>query len=293
MQMKSTESINSGAEPTDMTMKRRYQPLGSLLLRVSLGLLVALTTVTDALSATLYESSVQKLQARTAGVPPREFSFVVMGDSRDNEPVFRKALSLAKSLSPLFILHGGDYSATGSGKETARFLEILREEVPEIPFFVVLGNHEQRRLFQQEVALPDFTVDIPGLDFRLVAVDNSGNALGAAKLDYLGQQLDGARRLTFVAMHVPPQTGRWNWHVFRDGADELIRLLGERKVTMAFYSHVHLFDRDVVNGVSSIITGGAGAPLVRNGFPGAAVHHLVLVTVKNGKVSAVMKRVPQ
>ena len=60
---------------------------------------------------------------------------------------------------------------------------------------------------------------------------------------------------------------------------------------MAFYFHVHLYDRDEIEGVPSIITAGAGAPLVKDGFPGEPVYHITVGRVKNGAVTTEMVRV--
>ena len=60
------------------------------------------------------------------------------------------------------------------------------------------------------------------------------------------------------------------------------------KVAAAFYGHVHLYDRDVLDGVEQIITGGAGAPLITSGFPGSPLHHIIVVQVKDGAVSCRM-----
>ena len=106
---------------------------------------------------------------------------------------------------------------------------------------------------------------------------------------YLRRQLTLRSPLAFVAMHTPPRTERWNWHTFSEGAPELIRLLADEGVTMAFFSHVHQFDRDMIGGVPAIISGGSGAPLVgRERFPGEPVHHLVVVRVRKGIAIAEM-----
>jgi hypothetical protein len=86
-------------------------------------------------------------------------------------------------------------------------------------------------------------------------------------------------------MHVPPKTGRWSWHTFTEGADDLRAILAKGRVQGAFFSHVHLFDRSEFGGVPAFITGGAGAPLVTTGFPGEPVYHILVVRVKNGKAS--------
>jgi hypothetical protein len=233
----------------------------------------------------LYERSMALFRAAEPKANPQDYSFVVLGDSRDGDAVFRKTLKLAKSYHPLFILHGGDYSPRGGEVETANFLSIVKETVPEIPLFVVMGNHESCNVFGREIGPVDFTVQSAKLGFAVVVVDDSSNVLGPSQIAYLRSRLSAAPAIRFVAMHVPPRTERWTWHTFTEGSQELKSILAEDKVTLAFFSHVHLFATGTYGGVPAVITGGAGAPLVTDGFPGDPIYHFVLVQVKNGKVT--------
>ena len=244
-------------------------------------------------ATTLYQQSLEKLKARVEQASPGDYTFVVLGDSRDDDAVFKKALTLARSFKPLFILHGGDYSGTGSARETDHFLSLVKGSIPDIPIFVVMGNHENRKVFADKIGPLDFTLESARLNLKLVVVDNSDYKLKVAEQAYLHNRLAGKRENSFVAMHVPPKTARWNWHTFSEGATELEKLLAENGVKAAFYAHVHLYDRDVISGVPSIITGGAGAPLVRLLFPGDPVYHIVVVKVKNGKVTTEMVKLAE
>jgi 3',5'-cyclic AMP phosphodiesterase CpdA len=250
--------------------------------------LVLLFWSANAQAATLYERSVEKLQAGIERVSPADYTFVVLGDSRDNDGVFKKALALAKTYNPLFILHGGDYSNKGSDRETDNFLAMVDGIVPEVPFFVVIGNHENRTVFAERIGPFNFTLDSARLKLRVIAVDNENYLLKDPELEYLNRQLAAKRKNTFVAMHIPPRTERWNRHTFSAGAAELENVLAKNAVTLAFYFHVHLYDRDVIKGVPSIITAGAGAPLAVFGLPGEPVYHIVVVRVKDGSVTTEM-----
>jgi 3',5'-cyclic-AMP phosphodiesterase len=242
-------------------------------------------------AASLYERSLEKFQAGIEHVSPADFTFVVLGDNRGNDGIFKKALALAKSYNPLFILHGGDYSDNGSDKETDHFLALVNDDIPDVPLFVVIGNHERRKVFAEKIGPSNFSLDSARLKLKVIAVDNAGYALKIHERNYLSSQLAGKRENTFVAMHIPPKTERWNWHTFSDGAAELENVLAENGVKVAFYFHIHLYDRDEIKGVPSIITAGAGAPLVPLGFPGEPVYHIVLVRVKNGTVTTEMVKV--
>ena len=242
-------------------------------------------------AASLYERSLEKFQAGIEHVSPADFTFVVLGDNRGNDGIFKKALALAKSYNPLFILHGGDYSDNGSDKETDHFLALVNDGIPDVPLFVVIGNHERRKVFAEKIGPSNFSLDSARLKLKVIAVDNAGYALKIPERNYLGSQLTAKRENTFVAMHIPPKTERWNWHTFSDGAAELENVLAENGVKVAFYFHIHLYARDEIKGVPSIITAGAGAPLVPLGFPGEPVYHIVLVRVKNGTVTTEMVKV--
>jgi Icc protein len=258
---------------------------------ISFAAMLFLAWAVNAYAATLYERSLEKLQVGMEHVSPADYTFVVLGDSRENDSIFKKTLALAKTYDPLFILHGGDYSNKGSDKETDDFLAMVNGIVPQVPFFVVFGNHENRKVFTERIGPFNSTLDSARLKLKVIAVDNANYVLKISELDYLKSQLAAKRENTFVAMHIPPKTQRWSWHTFSDGAEELENALAEHGVKLAFYFHVHLYDRDIINGVPSIITAGAGAPLGRFGFPGEPVYHIVVVRVKNGTVTTEMVKV--
>ena len=97
--------------------------------------------------------------------------------------------------------------------------------------------------------------------------------------------------LKFVFMHIPPQTHKWiDSHTFTKGADAYLQVLSTRNVDGAFYGHYHLYDEDMISGTRHIITGGAGAPLVRLYF-GDPSYHFVVVTLSDGKVTTEKVRI--
>lgn len=234
---------------------------------------------------TLYERSSFLLEAKALQALADDYSFVVMGDSRDGDRTFLKVLALARSYNPLFILHAGDYSNKGSEAETANFLSLLRRSVPELPVFVVVGNHEERGVFAKEVGPLNFTLEVPRLGLKLVALDNADSALRPAEQERLRRELASLPATAFVAMHVPPRTGRWRGHTFTEGAEELKKTLAGSRVQGLFFAHSHLYDSSEFAGIPAFITGGAGAPLVWFTRHGETVNHILLVRVKKGRAS--------
>ncbi|MGA3206497.1 MAG: metallophosphoesterase [Syntrophales bacterium] len=254
-------------------------------------------------SSTLYERSLQKLESNLQTTLPDDFMFVVLGDSRDNDEIFKKILSAAGKLRPLFILHGGDTVFTGREKKFNHFLDIAESSLPDTPIFVVIGNHELtnnvksphgKQIFQEKIGPLNYVLDLKKLSMRIVALDNSLYELTPTQLQYLEEQLTAKRKYKFVIMHIPPETQRWQHkHCFTKGADRLKQIVSEQKVSVAFFSHLHLYAQDEVKGVKYIITGGAAAPLHINVPFGEHSYHFIVVRVKDGKVSTEVIRIHQ
>ena len=251
--------------------------------------------------STLYERSLQKLESNLQIATPDEFMFVVMGDSRDNDEIFKKILTAAGKLKPLFILHGGDTVFTGREKKFNHFLDIVESTLPDTPIFVVIGNHELtnnvksphgKQIFQEKIGPLNYALDLKKLGMRIVALDNSLYELTPTQLQYLEEQLTAKRKYKFVIMHIPPETQKWQHsRCFTKGADSLKQIMAEKKVSVAFFSHLHLYAQDEVKGVKYIITGGAAAPLHINLPFGEHSYHFIVVRVKDGKVSTEVIRI--
>jgi Icc-related predicted phosphoesterase len=239
-----------------------------------------------AASGTLHSSSMEALEKRVATANPDEWRFVFLGDNRGNDGTFKEALQRAKEFDPLFILHGGDIAERGTADELAHFIKTV-SEVPNLPpLFIVRGNHEINvNLFENTIGPRNFTIDNPRLGFRMVAVDNADYSLKEKEIDYLSKALDQKRPIQLVSMHIPPKTERWSKHSFEKGKNELIRLMVERKVKLGLFAHIHLYDKDEINGIPCIISGGAGAQLTWFGYTGEATYHIVVVEVNKGIVS--------
>ena len=273
---------------------KRFSSCRRLWLATLLIGLFLLVRVADA--ATLHEHSLAMLKERLVLADPHNFSFVVLGDSRDNDKVFRKVLALAQSLKPLFILHGGDMEQSGCKTDIDHFLSVVHEDAAAMPLFIVPGNHERcfpdknvdagKGYFLRTIGPLNFVLDLSPLGIKIVVLDNMDYALSAEQLQYLRRELTPGRSWNFVAMHIPPETGRWKKdHTFTKGAKEMMALLEEKKVAAAFFSHIHLFDEDSLGKTRMFITGGAGAPLYGNFGFGKAAYHVLLVQVKAGKLS--------
>jgi len=281
-----------------MIMPRRCR---SFFLLMSVVILVSLAWPVAGHCETLYERSLKKLDSNLRTASPDDFMFVVLGDSRDNDEIFKKILSAVAKLGPLFILHGGDTVFTGREKKFNHFLDIAEGSLPDTPIFVVIGNHELtnnvksphgKQIFQEKIGPLNYPLDLKRLGVKIVALDNSLYELTPTQLQYMEEQLTSKRKYKFVIMHVPPETQKWQHrHCFTKGADRLKQIMSEQKVSVAFFSHLHLYAQDEVKGVKYIITGGAAAPLHINVPFGEQSYHFIVVRVKDGKVSTEVIRI--
>lgn len=241
--------------------------------------------------APFYAASIKEFETRSATADPDNWRFVYLGDNRGNDSKFREILQRAKELEPLFILHGGDIVERGRAEELRHFLELAGSVKGLPPLFVVRGNHEMNAgLFEKMIGPLDFVIDSKRLGLRLVAVDNSSYVLGDRELRFLADALDGSRPTQIVAMHIPPKTERWPRHSFDKGRGELLTLLSKRNVKMGLYAHIHIYDSDLIDGIPSIVSGGAGAQLAWLGYGGEAVYHMVVIESVKGKLSYRVER---
>lgn len=264
-------------------------------------IVLSLTRPSEGFSSTLYERSLQKLEKNLQEASPDDFTFIVMGDSRDNDEVFKKILSSAALFKPLFILHGGDTVNTGSEKRFSRFFDITEQTLPDVPIFVVMGNHELtynmkndegKKIFRERIAPLNYVLTMKKMDMKIIALDNSLYELTTAQLKYLEEQLTTQKKNKFVFMHVPPHTEKWRHNrCFSKGAERLMQIMEEKKVTAAFFSHLHLYAEDEIRGVKYIITGGAGAPLHDKIAFGEPTYHFIVVRIKDGNVTTEVFRI--
>lgn len=278
--------MSSTAEPAKL-------PWGAALFAGCLGLalFLALFPVPASHAETLYQRSSALFQQKTRQAAAGEYTFVVLGDSRSNDAMFKKALQTASGYQPLFILHCGDYSDEGGVEETRNFLSLVDKYAAGIPMFVVPGNHENPKVFEKEIGPAHFTVQNQRLGLKVITLDNAREELPPSELSYLRKELARAPGATFVAMHVPPETKRWRGHTFTKGAVELEQIVAASPAVQGlFFAHSHLYDRTEFGGVPAFISGGAGAPLVWVSRYGESIYHIIVVRVKDGRASYQMVR---
>lgn len=229
------------------------------------------------------------------------FSFVVLGDSRNGKdvaPVFRIIMKEVNLLSPEFVVHTGDWVGYPSKEGWENFLKVMK--IGGVPFHLVIGNHEVNKnwkswysLYKKMIKKPlYYSFKYENCSFIILCCyfEENGKTVGR-KIDkqqfiWLKKELEKAKEsdFIFVFFHEPlyPVDGHVGSSLDRypEERDKLANLLRKYKdKVIVFCGHEHLYNKSVIDGLSQIITGGAGAPPYTSPEKGGFYHYLY-VTVK-------------
>jgi len=225
---------------------------------------------------------------------PDAFTFVVMGDARNNKRVASQVLRQAMAERPALIFNTGDIVRHGTPRE------YLKNHVPLLgitgptPMFCVPGNHERgaRRDFAAFKAL--YGDDRFSFDFgpcRFVGLNNSKRErVDEGDLEFLERELAKspiAHR--FVFLHIPPAyfeeviVNDERRRGFKKNADAFRALTTRHEVDEVFMAHIHGCATEVLDGVRYTLTAGAGAPLSKRlPLEGRAYNYVVVRVSPDG-----------
>jgi len=210
-----------------------------------------------------------KTTFHTAAGPDQDsFTFAVFGDTRTQHQFHQAVVERIVEAEPDFVLHTGDLVAMGSASpywET--FFEIERELMARVPLFPALGNHEcnHPRYFDL-FYLPGnehwYTFDYGNARFICLQVDGIADfGPGSKQYAWLEETLEAnTQTWLFVYFHIPPYSSAWDARE-HDVRQALTPLFEQYGVDVVFNGHHHNYERNEVNGVTYIVTGGGGAPL--------------------------------
>jgi hypothetical protein len=209
------------------------------------------------------------------------FKFAVLGDSRTVPDDWKKVADAALAAKPAFSLFVGDMITNGRVDKMwdDEYCRPAKDFLATIPYFSVIGNHEGNcplfpLLFQTppENGTKNWSQKIGPL--LLIGIDGSMNWRHGSSLEkWLEKTLSKSKaKFIFVGSHYPAWTsgghgslnnkGRPKEKTIRDAQDTIMPLLKKYNVTAMFAGHDHFYERsEPDNGVTMIVTGGAGAPL--------------------------------
>ena len=237
---------------------------------------------------------------RTAAGPDQAtFTFVVFGDTRTQHEIHQAVVDRIAAQQPDFVLHTGDLVADGeSFPEWENFFGIERELMARVPLFPTLGNHELNSPYYFDLFyLPGnerwYAFDYGNARFISLQVDGIADfGPGSEQYAWLEETLAANMQpWLFVYFHIPPYSSVQD--ILENEARQTLTPLFERYgVDIVFNGHKHNYERNEVNGITYIVTGGGGAPLypleeqepTQAAF--ALAHHFVLLEINGHHLEA-------
>lgn len=239
------------------------------------------------------------------------FSFIVIGDSRPADATspqptgFLKLIDQIKNEKVDFVLHAGDAVAGQTKKLTLymkQYEEFLRimSRLP-FPFHLAPGNHDLmgktgekafKNTLKQELY---YSFNHKNSHFIILNTElrRQEGKITRKQLEWLKEDLSETRnnQHIFIVMHRPLYSvlnpeGKKNKHAAftnKRNEYEIRSLMVQYQVNAVFAGHEHLFNKQIHDGVTYIITGPAGASPYTDEAHGG-FYHYVKVNVKGNSV---------
>ncbi|MCP3943088.1 MAG: hypothetical protein GY710_16585 [Desulfobacteraceae bacterium] len=234
----------------------------------------------------------------------QSLNFVVMGDNRpvnvfrpEQPYIYHKIVEQAVAFNPALILNTGDlvlgydtHSIEKANKQFNDFEEVtspIREKG--IPLYITMGSHSAYTKFtreafanrykKKETGTLYYSINVKNCHFIILCseLENEPSQITGKQLTWLKQDLKQAEgKHIFVLIHRPlyPKIKHLkdSLNKYPEKRNKLAGILKQYNVDMIFVGHVHIYNFSVVNGLSQIITGGSGAPLIGSLNDGAFNH---------------------
>jgi len=223
------------------------------------------------------------------------FTFAVCGDNRQGDAIYRKVLDMVVRDGCAFLINTGDLVSSGYEHEFKDFQELMK--VFPLPFFPAPGNHDSPNglltEYLQYSGAPDkhYSFDYGNIHFAVA--NTTLGEMSPSELAWLYGDLSATEKpVRIVCLHYPPFDPAGTTHIMRSGNEEFMALMTEHDVKYVFSGHIHSYDLEERDGVTYIITGGAGAPL----YPEEnreAFYHYVRVTVQGESIETEVVRVEE
>jgi Icc-related predicted phosphoesterase len=245
---------------------------------------------------------------KTAPADGDEFKLVIIGDNRPGAwraprmPwVFSRIAEMILDQDPHLVVLTGDYVYRVLTNHSFNlvawdaFTDIIDQLGHYMPLYGAVGNHDTGAdsgifdlqyyfdaFVQFDEPSPYFSFDYAGVHFTILDTSEEGsdNRIIGQQYDWMVDDLtDTNSAMKFVFGHAPlyPISHvRSALDYVPAERDRLQQLFEDTNVTLYAAGHDHAYNRIVVNGVTHIITGGAGAYLYDSPW-GGDFHHLTSV----------------
>lgn len=250
-------------------------------------------------------------------IPPsdsKNLRFVAMGDSRTYPKAWKKVAAAVLRDKPAFVVFSGDMVTTGwkDWHWVEQFCAPARELLATIPFYAVIGNHEQKApLYYGLFYTPYSPKNKVGLGVNwfqqigpvlLIGIEGTAKfAPESENYKWLNGVLSESKaKFIFLFNHYPAWSSGHHGRLNKKGLPRertsqvaqkyIVPLLNKHNATAYINGHDHMYERsEHPDGLTMITSGGAGAPLYRKTKNAAAQnpyskvfaskHHYCLIEV--------------
>ena len=184
-------------------------------------------------------------------------------------------------------MHTGDLVNRGTETQWQEFEQAMEDFA--LPFYPVAGNHDglngQLEGYLAYSGAPAAHYSFDQGDVHFTMADSHNGGISAGELAWLREDLSAStQQVKMVFLHHPPFDPDGTDHIMAYGNEEFMSLMVEQEVDYVFAGHIHAYSREERDGVTYVITGGAGAPLYGSDHP-LAFHHYLRVAVQDGNVA--------
>ncbi len=227
-------------------------------------------------TARVFEGEAKKqigpFRVSTLPLSGRPFRFVAMGDSRTYPKDWASVANAVVQKNPALVLFSGDMVTDGREDHQwdAEFFGVVKPYFASIPTFYVVGNHEEGSPLVGSlvpVAACDHWKATAG-GALLIGIDGALDwAASSTNLKWLETTLKENREpFVFLCSHYPPWSsgvhGARHERTSIEARQNILPLLKKYHATAFIAGHDHDYERsEPPEGVTVIVSGGAGAPL--------------------------------
>ncbi|MCX7879251.1 MAG: metallophosphoesterase family protein [Ignavibacteria bacterium] len=216
------------------------------------------------------------------GVP---FRVAIMGDNRSNPEKHSKKSKKMAQHSPHISIYTGDLCFAGRYFEWKQefFTPEEQELIARVPFFNSLGNHEaQTELTKVFLQAPKsssndeyyYSFDYGDAHFLILNTETNVSP-GSPQWKFAESDLANTnKKWKIVAFHIPAYS--FGKHPPNKKMQEMTTQIFEKYgVDLVLNGHNHFYQRNLVNGIYHITTGGGGSPLYEPTYEGPYIQKSV------------------
>lgn len=233
-----------------------------------------------------------------SAVTPESFSFVVFGDvtgaesplhsRREGFLAFRHLARVLEEFRPRFAISLGDLATQAARPAYARVRKLLREI--SVPLAVTPGNHDVVARERYDASYFHTLFGPDNLAFRIgstgfILLNNAWGSLNEEQFSWLENTLrEDAPPFRLVFCHKPlfdPREDESYSMEDRGHAERLHELFRAHSVTAVFSGHIHSLSSHMRDGVTYLISGGAGSRPVDDDAP----HHYLWVDANRASLT--------